>query len=136
MPSFENWEWGFKIFDGTNSHHPCEPSTIYKIYKLIHTHTHTHTKPTYVYCSTNYSPSGSKGKGLNGSWISCLNSYPTTTGGSLVKKNYLSTNPTGSDLSCKVIPHLQWYAYPLLNMGLYTYIIFTQLCIILLLQIF
>jgi len=22
MPSLEIWEWGLKIFDGTNSHHP------------------------------------------------------------------------------------------------------------------
>ena len=59
MPSLENWEWSLKIFDGTNSHHPCEPFTIYT--HTQHT-THTHTKPPYVYCSTNYSPSRSKGK--------------------------------------------------------------------------
>ena len=71
------------------------------------------------------------------------NSYPTTTtttGGSHVKNNYmyLSTNPPGSDLSCKVMPHLQWYMHIpcetwvliltlyLLNSALYFFAIFLK----------
>ena len=112
MPSLEIWEWGLKIFDGTNSHHSCRPSTTY-------THYYTTNREHKPSLSSHDLP-------LQRNMVQAAATYSCTHIASARDDVRLHAHkPQHLDVPffIKVMSGLQWQAHTLMNISPYTYTI-------------
>jgi len=129
MPSLENWEWGLKIFCGTNSHHPCGPSLATT--DKQHTTTYKqHTIQTYI-CSFSSSAHFIR-------WPKCSHNsthrlyiyswYQKSRQHRNASSCIKPTTSPSSHISDKVTSHLQWGTNPLLYVNPYANTILIEQC--------